>query len=73
MKAERIFWVILLLSVSALAIAHNQEYMSKSYTFRAPDESHVIDVRLDGHGNELHVSIDQMKIGTRTNFCTPVR
>ena len=72
MKAERIFWIVLLLAVSSLAIAHNQRYMGKAFTFRAPDQSHVVDVMLEGQINELIVSLDTVEIGTRTNFCTPL-
>ena len=65
--------VILLLAVTALAVAHNQAYQGKAFTFHSPDQHHVIDVTLEGHNNELHVMLDTVEIGTRTNFCTPIQ
>lgn len=55
-----------------IAYAHGQQYLGKAFTFHAPDQSHVIDVMLEGHNNELSVKLDNVEIGTRTNFCTPV-
>ena len=61
--------LVVLLAVTALAVAHNQTYQGKSYTFHRFE--HVIDVELV-HGNTLKVDMDTVEIGTRANFCTPV-
>ena len=63
---------LIALIVFGIAVAHNQQYQGKAFTFHSPDQAHVIDVTLEGHNNELHVMIDTVEIGTRTNFCTPV-
>ena len=64
--------LLVLLTVTALAVAHNQAYQGKAFTFHSPQQDHVIDVMLEGHSNELSVSLDNVTIGKRTNFCTPV-
>jgi hypothetical protein len=66
------YLILILLVVWGIAFAHNQQYQGKAYAFRSPDRDHVISVSLDGHDNELHVLLDSVEIGTRTNFCTPV-
>jgi hypothetical protein len=69
----RKYWLlIVLLAVYGLVYAHNQAYQGKAFTFYAPDQSHKIDVMLEGHNNKLSVSLDNVEIGTRTNFCTPI-
>jgi cytochrome b561 len=73
MRKHLTLFVLIFLSVLAgWAVAHNQQYQGKAFTFHSPDQAHVIDVTLEGHNNELHVMIDTVEIGTRTNFCTPV-
>jgi len=67
---KKIFIVLLLVCVAAYA--HNQQYQGKAYTFHSPQQDHIIDVMLEGHNNELTVTLDTVVIGTRTNFCTPV-
>lgn len=64
--------LIVLLLVCGVVYAHNQQYQGKAFTFYAPDRTHKIDVTLEGHNNELHVMLDNVEIGTRTNFCTPI-
>lgn len=68
---KRLLFIALLITAGVL-YAHNQAYQGKAFTFYAPDQSHKIDVMLEGHNNELSVSLDNVEIGTRTNFCTPV-
>jgi hypothetical protein len=62
--------ILVMLMVVGLLYAHNQQYQGKSFTFYAPDQTHKIDVELEGHNNELSVKLDNVEIGTRTNFCT---
>ena len=69
----RKLWIVFLILVLTGGVyAHNQAYQGKAFTFYAPDRSHKIDVMLDGHDNMLSVSFDNVEIGTRTNYCTPV-
>ena len=71
MKKHLLLFLVIFLA-TGWVLAHNQQYQGKAFTFHSPDQSHVIDVTLEGHNNELHVMIDTVEIGTRTNFCTPV-
>jgi len=66
MKTLLIF--LLLAAVYSLAYAHGT-YQSKSFEFHR--EGHIVDVRIESD-NELHVFMDTVEIGTRTNFCTPI-
>ena len=68
----RKYLIIVLVICIGTVWAHNQQYQGKAYAFRSPDRTHVISVSLEGHNNELHVLLDSVEIGTRTNFCTPV-
>jgi len=68
---KRILIVVLLL-ICGLVYAHNQAYQDKDFTFYSPQRDHKIDVMLEGHNNELSVRFDNVEIGTRTSFCTPV-
>ena len=63
------YLILILLLVWGIAVAHNQSYQGKSYTFHR--ENHVIDVEID-HSNTLRVNMDTVEIGTRANFCTPI-
>jgi hypothetical protein len=66
LKHVSVLLIILLVTVTVLAVAHNQTVQQKSYEFHR--EGHVIDVNLD-HGNTLTVAMDNVEIGTRNNFC----
>ena len=65
--------LIALLVLAGAVWAHNQAYQGKAFTFHSPQQDHVIDVMLEGHNNELTVTLDNVAIGKRTNFCTPVQ
>ena len=64
---KKILIILLLVAVYSLAYAHGT-YQSKSFEFHR--EGHIVDVRIEGN-NELHVFMDTVAIGSRTNFCTP--
>ena len=61
--------VIITIFTCSLLYAH-VIFQSKSYTFHRFE--HVIDVELD-QNNTLVVIMDTVEIGTRTNFCTPIK
>jgi hypothetical protein len=60
---------ILLVSVVGVIYAHAlNQYQSKSFEFHR--QGHIVDVQILTD-NVLHVYMDTVEIGSRTNFCTP--
>jgi len=64
--------LIMIVLVYGIVYAHNQQYQGKAFTFQSPQRDHKIDVMLEGHNNEITVTFDNVTIGMRTNFCTPL-
>lgn len=65
----RYYIIALILAMAyGAALAHSLHYQPKSYEFYRA--GHIIQVQLDS-GNELHVMLDGIVVGSRTNFCTP--
>ena len=68
-KMRKILFVMLLF-FAGVALGHTLgQYQSKS--FEVHRMGHIVDVRIETD-NELHVFMDNVEIGTRTNFCTPL-
>ena len=61
--------VLILVIFTTATLAHQLgQYQSKSFEFHR--QGHVVDVRIESD-NDLHVFMDTVEIGSRTNFCTP--
>jgi hypothetical protein len=62
---RKLLLAVLLVCVYGMAYAHAL-YQSKSFTFHRDGD--IVDVMLD-QNNTLHVHVNTIAVGTRTNFC----